>query len=62
VVTLTASAGKVLTSWQQDKVYFRDAIVASSAEVGNLENFSLTFLSIVAVVGNAKVLLFIEYK
>jgi hypothetical protein len=34
--------------------FILDAIVASSAEVGNLENFSLTFMSIVQYLGNAK--------
>jgi hypothetical protein len=56
VVTLVASAGKVfnILAGAGQSFIFRDAIVASSAEVGNLENFSLTFLSIVQFVGNAK--------
>lgn len=56
IVTLTASAGKVfnIVAGAGQSFIFRDAIVVSSAEVGNLENFSLTFMSIVQYAGNAK--------
>lgn len=60
VLTLTASAGKVfnIAAGAGQTFIFRDAIVASSAEVGTLENFSLTFMSIVQYAGNAKGIVF----
>ena len=60
VLTLTASAGKVfnIVAGAGQAFIFRDAIVTSSAEVGNLENFSLTFMSIVQYLGNAKGIVF----
>lgn len=60
VVTLTASAGKVfnIVAGAGQSFICRDAIVVGSAEVGNLENFSLTFMSIVQYVGNAKGIVF----
>jgi hypothetical protein len=56
VVTLVASSGKVfnISASAGQTFILRDAVVASSAEVGTLENFSLTFLSIVQFVGNTK--------
>ncbi|MBX9887858.1 MAG: hypothetical protein K2Y30_07995 [Flavobacteriaceae bacterium] len=55
VVTLTASAGKVfnLVAGSGQSIIIRDAIVAGSSQVGNLENFALTFMSIVQFAGNA---------
>jgi hypothetical protein len=60
VLTLTASAGKVfnIVAGAGQAFIFRDAIVTSSAEVGNLENFSLAFMSIVQYLGNTKGIVF----
>jgi hypothetical protein len=60
VLTLTASAGKVfnIVAGASQSFIFRDAIVIGSAEVGNLENFSMAFMSIVQYVANAKGVVF----
>ncbi len=54
VLTLTATAGKVfnITGGSTQNLIFRDAIVASSLNVGVIENFALVFISIVQYVGN----------
>ncbi|MFE3869863.1 hypothetical protein ACFX5F_01335 [Flavobacterium sp. ZS1P70] len=54
VLTLTATAGKVfnITGGGTQNLIFRDAIVASSSNVGVIDNFSLVFISIVQFVGN----------
>lgn len=54
VLTLTASAGKVfnITGGGTQNLVFRDAIVASSSNVGIIDGFSLVFISIVQFAGN----------
>ncbi|MEO8235503.1 MAG: hypothetical protein ABI549_08830 [Flavobacterium sp.] len=54
VLTLVASAGNIfnIDGAGTANMIFRDCIVASSANVGLLKNFSLVFLSIVQFVGN----------
>jgi hypothetical protein len=54
VLTLTATSGKVfnLTGGGTQNLVFRDAIVASSSNVGVIDGFSLVFVSIVQYAGN----------
>ena len=54
VVTLTATAGKVfnITGGGTQNLIFRDAIVASSSNVGVIDGFSLVFVSIVQYAAN----------
>lgn len=54
VLTLTAAAGKVfnITGGGTQNLVFRDAIVASSSNVGIIDGFSLVFVSIVQYAGN----------
>ena len=54
VLTLTASAGNVfnITGGGNQNLVFRDAIVASSSNVGIIDGFSLVFISIVQFAGN----------
>jgi hypothetical protein len=54
VLTLTATAGKVfnITGGGTQNLVFRDAIVASSSNVGIIDGFSLVFISIVQFAGN----------
>lgn len=54
VLTLTASAGKVfdITGGGTQNLIFRDAIVASSSNVGVIDNFALVFISIVQYAAN----------
>ncbi|MBP2284032.1 nucleoside diphosphate kinase [Flavobacterium sp. CG_23.5] len=54
VLTLTATAGKVfnITGGGTQNLIFRDAVVASSSNVGVIDGFSLVFISIVQYVGN----------
>jgi hypothetical protein len=54
VLTLTATAGKVfnVTGGGTQNLIFRDAVVASSSNVGVIDNFALVFVSIVQYAGN----------
>jgi hypothetical protein len=54
VVTLTATAGKVfnITGGGTQNLILRDAVVASSSNVGVIDNFSLVFVSIVQYAAN----------
>lgn len=54
VLTLTATAGKVfnIAGGGTQNLIFRDAVVASSSNVGVLDNFALVFVSTVQYVGN----------
>jgi hypothetical protein len=54
VLTLVASTGNVfnINGGGTQNLIFRDTIIASSANVGVLENFSLVFGSIIQFVGN----------
>lgn len=55
ILTLVASAGQVfnlLGSGQTQNLVLRDCIIASSANVGKIESFGLSFMSIVQFVGN----------
>ncbi|MBA4275644.1 hypothetical protein [Flavobacterium sp.] len=54
VLTLTATAGKVfnITGGGTQNLIFRDAVVASSSNVGVIDNFALVFISIVQYVAN----------
>ena len=54
VLTLTAAAGKVfnITGGGTQNLVFRDAIVASSSNVGVIDGFSLVFVSIVQYTAN----------
>jgi hypothetical protein len=54
VLTLTATAGKVfnIAGGGTQNLIFRDAIVASSSNVGVIDNFSLVFISIVQYAAN----------
>jgi hypothetical protein len=67
VLTLVASAGNVFNivgtgsigaGTQTQNLVFRDCIVASSANVGKIENFALVFVSIVQYAGNATGILY----
>lgn len=55
VLTLVASAGNVfnINGGGTQNLIFRDLIIASSANVGVIDNFSLVFASIVQYAGNA---------
>jgi hypothetical protein len=54
VLTLSATAGKVfnIAGGGTQTLIFRDAVVASSSNVGVIDNFALVFVSIVQYVGN----------
>ena len=61
VITLVASAGNVFNitgtgsigaGTQTQNLILRDAIVASSSNVGKIENFALVFVSIIQFAGN----------
>ncbi|HSN48669.1 MAG TPA: hypothetical protein VLR29_07905, partial [Flavobacterium sp.] len=54
VLTLTATAGKVfnITGGGTQNLIFRDAIVASSSNVGVIDNFALVFISVVQYAAN----------
>ena len=56
VLTLVASSGKVfnIAASAGQNLIMRDAIIASSAEVGTLDGFNMLFQSIIQYVGNAK--------
>lgn len=55
VLTLSATAGNVfnINGGGTQNLIFRDMIIASSANVGLIQNFNLVFSSIVQYVGNA---------
>jgi hypothetical protein len=69
VVTLVASAGNVFNitgpggiDAQTENLVLRDCIIANSANVGLIKNFSLVFVSIIQYVGNANGIIYEDIK